>query len=38
MCGSLDIGGQRWEDNIKIDEDLSLLGHCRRFESSATPL
>ena len=38
MCGSLGIGGQRWEDNIKMDEDLSLLGRCRRFESSAVPL
>jgi len=30
--------GHRWEDNIKMDEDLSLVGYCRRFESSAIPL
>jgi hypothetical protein len=38
MCGSLGIDGHRWEDNIKMDEDLSLVGCCRRFESSAIPL
>jgi hypothetical protein len=37
-CGSLGINGHRWNYNIKMDEDLSLVGYCRRFESSAIPL
>jgi hypothetical protein len=38
MCGNLGIDGHRLEDNIKVDENLNLVGCYRKFESSAVPL